>query len=262
MAYAASRLTLEEARPLRAPRVTNHPHYVSMIFPFEGFTRKSRDNLTRAEINQFRTQCVDSFQLAIPGPKIINYKNVDQEQEGACTFVSLLNLAALTGSNGMFRVKSWKKAWRSFDTPMCEDLADALDLCAAHSLLSDSAPASLVYTPIRSRGKREMCFNTSFWTADLAALAATYGVRVEDVEATPWVYQNARFVEHLLDEGTPVAINFAEHSRTCVGYNESSLLFCDNWAETYEEVCDTGGTYESVFRAGLSVLEMRITQFV
>ena len=145
---------------------------------------------------------------------------------------------------------SWKSKWRSFDVESCEDLAECLDLCAEKKLLGDIT--DLHYLPIRSRGKREMCFNKSFWSEDLAALAERYGVKESDVKATPWVYQNALFVESLLGRGVAVAINFAEHSRTCVGYNDEALLFCDNWAVSYAETCDTGGSYEDVFHSGLS----------
>jgi len=100
-----------------------------------------------------------------------------------------------------------------------------------------------------------MCFNTSYWVTDVTSLADRYGADKADIEATPWVYQNARFVESLIDNKQAVIINFAEHTRTCVGYNDDSLLFCDNWSKSYEENADTNGTYQSLFKGGLSVCD-------
>jgi hypothetical protein len=257
--YAARRIALEDvpspnailARALRDP---GHPHFVSMIFPFSGFSRKCRNDLTSSEIKTFRTECAAAFKLAVSPATLIQYADqVDQEQEGACTFVSLLNNEALVKRKDLIKHSAWKSSWRKFGKESCEDLAECLDLCDEHNLLLREGSSDLVYVPIRSRGKREMCFNTSFWWEDLHALAERYGVTVRDVDAVPWVYQNAQLVESLLDNSRPVTINFAEHSRTCVGYNDDNLLFCDNWSKTYEEKCDTGGTYESHFKAGLSV---------
>ncbi|GMH77658.1 hypothetical protein TrRE_jg7068 [Triparma retinervis] len=253
--YADLRLALEDAKPLRAPRQLNPPHYVSMIFPFGGFGRECRHDLSPSEISAFRKQCVGSFRLAVSPSAVVDYNNVDQGQDGACTFVGLLNLIALMGRKDLIPInfKRWRASWRRFDREQCEDLAECLDLCASTSILGDVASTDLRYVPVRSRGNREMSFNVSYWVSDLASLAERYGAAVADVEATPWLYQNARFVEELIDSKRAVAINFAEHTRTCVGYNDDSLLFCDNWSKEYEENADTNGTYQSLFKGGLSV---------
>eukprot|EP00520_Triparma_pacifica_P004076 CAMPEP_0118651384 /NCGR_PEP_ID=MMETSP0785-20121206/10758_1 /TAXON_ID=91992 /ORGANISM="Bolidomonas pacifica, Strain CCMP 1866" /LENGTH=280 /DNA_ID=CAMNT_0006543835 /DNA_START=184 /DNA_END=1023 /DNA_ORIENTATION=- len=255
--YAALRLALEDSKPLRAPRQRDAPHFVSMIIPFEGFRRNCRDDLTASEIAEFRSACAADFTLAIGADELINYKNVDQGCDGACTFVALLNLVSLMGRSDLFLVKNarmrWRASWRSFGVEKFEDLADCLDLSASKGYLSPSASTTgLKYVPIRSAGQREMCFNVTFWVPE-DVLTARYNVNSNVVRATPWVYQNAHFVESLIDAHQAVVINFAEHSRTCVGYNEESLLFCDNWTASYEEICDTGGSYNDHFKAALSV---------
>ncbi|GMI39608.1 hypothetical protein TrCOL_g5037 [Triparma columacea] len=253
--YIGLRLALEDAKPMRAPRKTDASHFVSMIFPFGGFGRTCRHDLTSKEITEFRAECVRSFCLAVSPSAVMDYKNVDQGQDGACTFVGLLNLVALMGRRDLIPVnpKRWRASWLRLDRDQCEDLAECLDLLASKSILGTCASTGLRYIPIRSRGKREMCFNPSYWVSDPLSLADRYGASIADVEATPWVYHNANLVESLIDDGRAVAINFAEHTRTCVGYNEDELLFCDNWCKSYEEDADTNGTYRSLFKAGLSV---------
>mmetsp|Transcript_13728 Transcript_13728/g.28100 ORF Transcript_13728/g.28100 Transcript_13728/m.28100 type:complete len:278 (-) Transcript_13728:19-852(-) len=249
--YSKARLTLEEGPTSRAPRNQSLPHYVSMIFPFNHFSRESQ-TLTKAEIASFRAIAAESFTLCVAPDRILSYSGVDQEQEGACTFVSILNLCRLMSREGImsFSASSWKSKWRSFDRESCEDLAECLDLCAEKNLLGDTE--DLRYIPIRSRGKRELCFNRSLWYSSPPSLASRYSVSESDVLATPWVYHNAVLIESLLDRGVAVVINFSEHSRTCVGYNVEELLFCDNWSASYAERCETGGAYEDVFHSGLS----------
>lgn len=139
--YADLRIALEDSKPLRAPRQSDPPHFVSMIFPFGGFGRKSRDNLTKSEITEFRAHCASAFTLAISPSAVINYENVDQGQDGACTFVGLLNLVALMGRSDLFNVnpKRWLASWRRLDREQCEDLAECLDLCASKAILGGGA---------------------------------------------------------------------------------------------------------------------------
>ena len=77
--YSNARLALESGPTLRAPRQSNPPHYVAMIFPFNKFSRESR-SLTKNDIAAFRSIAASSFNLCIAPEQILSYSNVDQEQ--------------------------------------------------------------------------------------------------------------------------------------------------------------------------------------
>lgn len=151
--------------------------------------------------------------------------------------------------------KDWKPLWQKIvkDAQRNEDvvdIAEMLDLSLQKNFLKPSSKIS--YVPIRSSGNREMSFNKSFYTP-IPELSTRYNVSIADITAAEFVYQNAFYIETHLSKNLPLVINFAEHTRTCVGYNNTSLLFCDNWTPNIEVRDDT--VYESYWKAGLSVVD-------
>ncbi|GMH59242.1 hypothetical protein TrST_g13046 [Triparma strigata] len=263
MSYTQQRASLDSLPPLRVPR----SHYVSLISPSD-FGRPSISTLTGSEISTFRSSIITSFPrsssswLAVENESIINYVPVDQEYEGACTFVSLINCSMLVGSQNVFTrpltkvAKDWKSIWAkivklSQRNDDVVDIAEMLDLSFQKNLLKPDS--KITYTPIRSSGNREMSFNKSFYTPTPLLLSEKYNVTISDINAAPFVYQNAFYIESHLSSSTPLIINFAEHTRTCVGYNSTSLIFCDNWNPGIEVKDDT--EYESYWKGGLSVVD-------
>ena len=67
------------------------------------------------------------------------------------------------------------------------------------------------------------------------------------------VFQNGYLIENLLSQGMYVEINALEHSRTCVTFNYTHLLFPDNWEDGYEEMTSSG--IGDSFSAGFSVVD-------
>ena len=67
------------------------------------------------------------------------------------------------------------------------------------------------------------------------------------------MYQAAYLIETLLDSGVPVEINAMEHSRTCIGYNDDSLIFADNWGMNHHETSDN--PYNDSYSAGFSTID-------
>lgn len=122
--------------------------------------------------------------------------------------------------------------------------------------LSAETRSALVYIPIR--GVDEQCFNVSHWEKD-TTVRELEAKGIADVateyDKTPFIFENCRLIENLIDSGHVVEINAFEHSRTCVAYNDTHLLFADNWdASSAVQSQQTGALNKPIedFGAGFS----------
>lgn len=152
----------------------------------------------------------------------------------------------------------------------------------------------LVYVPLKSRRAPEEHYNRGFWVeeeevlralrretraptqlltlqkGELPAAALARAVRssmdlgtkeVEGVsaamyQAMPWLYQVAFLVQSLLASQIPVLVNAMGHTRLCIGYNKTHLLFADTYGDqwTQTELGERRELYDW-FAAGFSVAD-------
>ena len=175
-----------------------------------------------------------------------NYKGIDQGEEGACSFVSFLNMLNITNNQHILKAnvfKNWEKTWHSFDVDAAADIGTVIDFMIINKSFKMDPHSILTYVPIRSEGKRERCFNEDSWIKNISDI----------LDKCPWMYQAAYLIETLLDSGVPVEINAMEHSRTCIGYNDDSLIFADNWGMNHHETSDN--PYNDSYSAGFSTID-------
>ena len=195
--------------------------------------KESKDNrgeykkLTAIEVKARRKRYKEDFPNTVID--IDAYSGINQGREGACSFVAFLNMIHLAGRDELFKSKweivkrSWKTMWKKLKIDgksICaaEDIAEMLDLVNENKILGDfSLP--LRYFPIRSRKNGENNFN----------------IEIAGTNQNDTALKVQKKIEGLLKQGTPVEINFAEHSRVAVGYNKTHLLFADSWGNKYYE---------------------------
>ena len=169
-------------------------------------------------------------------------KLLDQGVEGACSFVGFLNLSIISGKKANVKKStktknSWKRNWKKVsDEISCPygspDIASTLDAMKSVGILDDSG---LVYIPIRSSDNSEQNFNTLFWQNE-KTLIEKYNISSRDYSSAPFIYQNCHLLESLIDRGIPVAVNAIEHTRTLIGYNDTTFIFADNWGYNSKSV--------------------------
>lgn len=199
------------------------------------YNRGDYRNLTTEEVKAWRKNYIDDFPNTDPN-LIKNYSGINQGSEGACSFVAFLNMIHLTGRDALFNGKQWedkkqgrkkikgvKNSWQTLwkKLQICEaaeDIADMLDRVNKAKIM-DNFNLSLGYFPIRSRNNGENNFN----------------IKIAGTNQNDTALNVQKKIEGLLKQGIPVEINFAEHSRVAVGYNETHLLFADSWEDNYYE---------------------------
>lgn len=197
------------------------------------YNRGESKPLSATQVKEWREQYKDNFPNTVID--IDAYSGINQGSEGACSFVAFLNMIHLTGRDELYKTKQWedkkrgkrkikgvkngwKTMWKKLKICAAEDIAEMLDLVNENKILGDFS-TSLVYFPIRSRGNGENNFN-------IQVAGKTVGDTIPKIQAK---------IEGLIDKGIPVEINYAEHSRVAVGYNETHLLFADSWGDKYYE---------------------------
>lgn len=164
------------------------------------------------------------------------YDGIDQENEGACSFCAFLNMIHLTKNDSLFRQawktvkRSWKTLWKN---TKCEAQTSGGTICAAksiahvldnvltHNIVKDFTKM-IKYVPIRD-------FSDKFYNARFT------GDTFDDV-----VRNIQQYIEGTLDRGIPMMINYGEHTRVAIGYNEERLLFADSWGKFYSEKSKDG----------------------
>ena len=206
--------------------------------------------------------------------QIMQLQTIDQGSEGACSFVGFLNNLAITPNGDrvmnpadIVSQAGWQNAWNRLvgmgvDPGGAEDIAETLQRLKTAGMLRVSD--RIRYVPVRTRRNREQNFHTFYWTKNIDDLYALYGASYDlqtwsdHYASTPWMFQNAYFVEGLIQNGIAVTINALEHTRTCVGYNDTMLLFADNWGDSYKIDAAPGFEKEAAhqhFEAGYSVIK-------
>jgi hypothetical protein len=291
--YYSFRLTtqnphLKHMRPKRGSL-----HFVSEAVNFDLVQKweKTFISMTDRSIKEFRKQQATAFPNAIID--VNQYRPVVQGNIPACSFVGTLNglriarhvhtedpnpfwtdVATGVVKNDVF--KKWLKYWKTMTgllaTPAgrgnwkhvsAADIGDVLDAMIQAGVPSNPAVMcrSLTYVPIRSRDAGENAFNTEFWLVNSTGhphpkILNRYSVDESDYVKEPFLYQIAYFIESKLDQKHPVVINCQEHTRTAVGYNDTHILFADNYAEDSDlEIYKKASSGHSTFGASLSTTD-------
>ncbi len=187
------------------------------------YNRGKHRQLTATEVKEWRKKYKEDFPNTVID--IDEYSGIDQGREGACSFVAFLNMIHLNDRDNLFKGRKWrtvKRSWKSMWTKLgicaAEDIADMLDRVNRANILGD-INALVKYFPIRSRDNGENNFNIEIAGTNQNDTALNVQAKIEG----------------LLKQGIPVEINFAEHSRVAVGYNDTHLLFADSWGDDYYE---------------------------
>ena len=118
-----------------------------------------------------------------------------------------------------------------------DDLASMLDALRSVGAVLDAAPQ---YIPVRSIDNSENSFNPIFTSGENNVLESI-----------------AAFMKGLLDKGISLLINSHEHTRVCVGYDDSTFvptfIFADSWGnKVSQEEYDPSGRLVNKIHAGYS----------
>ena len=186
---------------------------------------------------------IREFPNSIVGIK--KYSGIDQGEEGACSFVGFLNLCLIAKKTSVLKsdvLKKWPAYWKKFGKNTSADIAETLDDMVRTVALKNTE--SIEYVPVRSEGNNENIWNQTYWV-DSEEVIDYFSINKDIYLTCPWVYQNGYFVENLISYRKPLEINALQHSRTCVGFNKTQLLFADNWG-----TCEKGYSYEQKWTDG------------
>ena len=232
------------------------PHYVTELIATTEYGKITGGTRFLSPAEQRRKK--DTMQRNFPNTviRLDKYNGIDQESEGACSFVSFLNLLNITGKQNILKqnvIRQWKRTWQNFGIDAASDIGTVLDIMIENKCFKTDPHSILKYVPIRSEGRREKCYNEDYWIKDISIILRKYRINNDDYNECPWIYQAANLIESLIDKGVPVEINAMEHSRTCIGYNDRSLIFADNWGMNYEEI--TRNPYNDSYSAGFSTID-------
>ena len=238
-------------------RKTTHPHYVSELIESASYTDRETGELSMEEVKTERSRLQIDFPYTVI--RLHDYDGIDQGDEGACSFVSFLNMLKITGNQSILKkhvFTNWEKEWEKFDIENTADIGTVLDIMIEYKCfkLKPRALSEVVsYVPIRSEGNREQQFNDKFWTTEIKYILQKFDITENDYDVCPWIYQNAFLIEFLLSKNVPVQINALEHSRTCIGYNDTSLIFADSWGSQWYET--SRNPYNEKYSAGFSTMD-------
>lgn len=269
MSYSAQRLELDKARKYIYIRISGRNSKILKYYIMHNgdFSNGQPCNhakctlLNKSQQNQFLKIYKEMFPNVVID--IEKYSGVDQKQEGACSFVAFLNLTNLNSKHkfvfkeswGTVR-RGWKKYWKAMPASKMDgsaDIADTLDQMIASNNFVKDFDKQLTYIPIRSRGNAENKYNNSFWSEYESR--KKWGELYEfdrNYKVTPFVFETGRLLEDLIDRSVPVELNFSQHSRVMVAYNDSHILLADSWSKNFKQTY-TDMDYDS-YAAGFSVV--------
>lgn len=182
---------------------------------------------------------------------------LNQGEEGACSFVGFLNLVLINKVNDKLLNKDvipyWGSYWDDFGKSTATDIGETLDDMVENKCFKKGYKKYINYIPMRSENNNENFHNIKFWT-NTNNVCQRFDISKKEYELLPWLFQQANYIEALLDKGIPVEINAREHSRTCIAYNDDYLLFADNWGhEGYKQSWDDDS--EDNFFGGFSTVK-------
>ena len=258
MSYKNSREILNhlpmKTNYFKAPRKGVGPHYYNELIIYDSRNIEF-NSISSKECEHY----INALKQDFPNinSNVFEYQSVVQQDTSACSFVGFLNLLLITNNNDLLNnklntkskiLKSWKRIWDSFNITHSSDIAETLDRILYLFKSSDDLVEKLEYIPIRSIGYRENKYKTRFWTKNNNLLLEKYNITIDIYNAVPTLYQNAYYVESILDKQQYILINACEHSRVCIGYNETELIFIDSWGKKYEQInTHTGDHYKGGF---------------
>lgn len=269
MSYSGQRLDLDKARKYIYIRISGRnskilKYYLTHYGDFSNGQPCNKAEcklLSKYEQLQFLKIYKQMFKNVIID--IDKYSGVDQLQEGACSFVAFLNLVRLNGREAsVFKEnwskvrRGWKKYWKAMPASKDDgsaDIADTLDQMIASGLFVEGFNEGLTYIPIRSRGNAENKYNNTFWSEieSRKRFGSLYEF-MRNYKVTPFVFETGRLLEDLIDRGVPVEVNFSQHSRVMVAYNDTHILLADSWSKNFKQ------TYKDMdydaYAAGFSVV--------
>jgi len=170
------------------------------------------------------------------------FKSYDQEHYCACSFISLL--AMLKMYNKRMVISNWQKKWENIQSKSTmsegtEDIGSTLDLV---QLTRSLDIAGIIYFPIRSIGRNELYVHPLLRKIDGSNFQNDVIARI------------GAKIECLITSGRPVMINFDEHTRVAIAFNDTHLLFADSWGDDYYR--ETNGNYD-IYSAGFSTVEKK-----
>ena len=230
-------------------RGTDKYHNISERAPFADYTfeyslktaKQKRDH--KRLIDKHRNELKRNFnpQGILLSDIIDDYHTygLDQGAEGACSFVGFLNLILINGIDNEILnddvISNWRSYWEQFQKDTSTDIAETLDDMFEYNCFKENAENYINYVPMRSENHNENYHNVQFWS-DEYKICEYFGIDKDEYDTLPWLFQQAYYIEDLLNKGIPIEINAREHSRTCVSFNDNYLLFADNWGhEGYEQ---------------------------
>lgn len=238
----------------KAPRKCASSHYYNELFISYSHNLEI-NSVSSKECEKY----INTLKQEFPNinPKVFEYQSINQQETPAGSFVGFLNLLLITNNNDLLNnnfntktkiIKSWRSQWDSFNIDYCSNIAESLDKILLLVKSSDELVEKLTYVPIRSLGYRETKYNTRFWIKDINLLLEKYNISIEVYNSVPMLYQHAYYIESILDKQHYILINACEHSRVCIGYNETELIFIDSCDINYEQTnIETGNYYKAGF---------------
>jgi len=197
-----------------------------------GYESTSVDPAAAARVGHMSTSQIEGFKRLFMSefPRaartIEAYSAVDQGDQDACSLVGLINCAQLAGlppEDVSAAKRGWKREWSRRGGAVLRDIGDMLD--EFEDFLDRCGLGCREYIPIN--GVEEQYYDKTRW--DPLESQRRFNVSSSEYDKSPFVFENGRLVETLLDSSTPVEINALEHSRTAIAYNEEHVLFADNW---------------------------------
>ena len=176
---------------------------------------------------------------------INTFESYDQGKYCACSFIALLTMMKFY--NKTFEGR-WQNVWESIQTNSrldegTEDIGSTLDIVVNGGVLDITG---IVYCPIRSSGNNELKIHPLIFQAGQEKRTPR---TIDDVIATI-----GQIIEGLIQSGRPVMINFDEHTRVAVAFNQTHILFADSWGDDYYRRTD--GDYD-IYSAGFSTVEKK-----
>jgi hypothetical protein len=213
-------------------------------------------NTKRAWIKRRRTELQQQFPNCVID--LHKYEWIDQGRDGACSYASLLNIIHMVGMDQDFFRRPWSqlqsqlmRTWKTLKFQEggkdCFAICSVLDRLKEHDTLKTLTP--LNYVPVRSFGCGENYLNTMLW--DTSATRQRYGMLPgfeAEFKSVPFVFETGNTLESLIDSGIPVQLNFRNHSRVLIGYNDEQAIFADSWDAWHVELADPSPSDPTDFR--------------
>ena len=247
--FQRKRLTLNKYPVVRAGR--QDEFFWNNYFPRKDSSTTKHKKLSLSEFKSVRQKLYPLIKCGLTTEQFYEYNGIDQMNEGACSLVGFLNMMNLENVPLSWNYKGhnftkkdiinfWGDVWfevekLSSSADGMSDIAQMLDGIISIQLLTKKQIDSLQYVPIRSYGNAENSFNTMF----------TKGGNV---------FSNiANYMKKLIDEKHIFLVNSHEHTRVCIGYNETDFVFADSWGnKAHQTEKDPTGAKVNFIVAGYS----------